>query len=409
MTHPSKLSFFSNFSWNFIGSIVYAFSQWIVLIIIAKFGTVEEVGIYSIGMALTAPIIMFTDLQLRSIQATDTDSIYFFRHYFALRILGNITATVILLIILSMDFYNVYKSFIILLVFLSKVLDSFSNVLYGQFQKNERMDFIGLSRTIKGIITIFVVFISYSFTRDLFISLVAMNISWFFIFLLFDLRNLRKFSLRMKPDFDWQKLMKLVKLALPLGVAILIISLNINIPRIFVERVLGDKAFGYFAAMLYFMVAGETLINAVGQAIAPRLARMYKKKKKAQFKIVILKSLCVAFSIGFIGISIAYLFGEYILTIVYGLGYSNYNKILVLIMIAATFNFGSAISGYAITAMRKFRIQPYLGVIWLIVSLSLSFLLIPTYGLVGAALTLIGSYGIQFVIQTFIVYQTKWG
>lgn len=404
MEYPKKLSFFLNFSWNFIGSIVYAFSQWLALIIIAQFGSVEEVGIYSIGMALTAPIIMFTNLQLRSIQATDTSNEYSFGNYFALRIVGNSVAIIITLLIFAIGIYDINKAFIIFLILISKIIDSFSNVIYGQFQKNERMDYIGLSRVLKGLGTLSVMFVAYILSRDLIITLICMNVCWLFIFWIYDLKHLKKFRINIYPKFEWDKIKTLTKLALPLGFAIMIISLNINIPRIAVERILGDAAIGYFAALLYFMVAGETLINAVGQSIAPRLARSFKDKKYNQFKKIILRSLFGALLIGVIGIIISFYFGKIILGFVYGLEYSQFDFVLVLIMLGASFNYGSAILGYAITAMRMFRIQPYLGMVWLIVSILLSILLIPMFGLVGAASTLIGSYFIQFVVQLFLVY-----
>lgn len=48
-----------NFSWNFLGNIVFSFGQWAVLAILTKLVVVEEVGNYSYAVAFTAPFVLF--------------------------------------------------------------------------------------------------------------------------------------------------------------------------------------------------------------------------------------------------------------------------------------------------------------------------------------------------------------
>ena len=51
-----------------------------------KFGDVEMVGKYSLALAITAPLFMLTNFQLRAVQATDAQSEYHFGKYLGLRI-----------------------------------------------------------------------------------------------------------------------------------------------------------------------------------------------------------------------------------------------------------------------------------------------------------------------------------
>src|SRR3954469_7592651 len=80
------LSLRSNFSWTFAGNVVYAGCQWGMLMVLAKLGSPERVGQFALGLAVTAPILMFSNLQLRAIQATDARREYRFGHYLALRL-----------------------------------------------------------------------------------------------------------------------------------------------------------------------------------------------------------------------------------------------------------------------------------------------------------------------------------
>src|SRR5690625_4892630 len=95
MSKVNQLSLKKNFSWNFLGSLVFSFSQFLIIVLLNKLGSQYMVGLYSIGLAITAPIIMLTNLQLRQVQATDTTDEYIFNDYFGLRITTGIFATII--------------------------------------------------------------------------------------------------------------------------------------------------------------------------------------------------------------------------------------------------------------------------------------------------------------------------
>jgi O-antigen/teichoic acid export membrane protein len=71
-----SLTLRQNFSWTFVGNIIYAASQWGMLVVLAKLGSPEMVGQFMRGLAVTAPIILFSNLQLRQIQTTDVKQHY---------------------------------------------------------------------------------------------------------------------------------------------------------------------------------------------------------------------------------------------------------------------------------------------------------------------------------------------
>ena len=93
---PSRLSLRANFSWAFVGNIVYAACQWGMLIVLAKLGSPGQVGQFALGLAVTAPVMMFASLDLRLLQATDALEQYRFGHYLALRIATTALATLVI-------------------------------------------------------------------------------------------------------------------------------------------------------------------------------------------------------------------------------------------------------------------------------------------------------------------------
>src|SRR5689334_8730460 len=106
MQESKALTLRRNFSWTFIGNAVYAGCQWGMLVVLAKLGSPEMVGQFTLGLAVTAPIIMFTNLQLRSVQATDAKKQYIFSDYLGLRLTS---VAIALLIIVVISFSGGYR------------------------------------------------------------------------------------------------------------------------------------------------------------------------------------------------------------------------------------------------------------------------------------------------------------
>src|ERR1044072_4016691 len=66
-----SLSLRTNFSWTLAGNLIYSGCQWGVLIVLARLGSPEQVGQFALALAVTAPVIMLSNLQLRGVLATD--------------------------------------------------------------------------------------------------------------------------------------------------------------------------------------------------------------------------------------------------------------------------------------------------------------------------------------------------
>src|SRR5207247_6401186 len=61
-----------DFAWTLAGNLVYAGCQWGMVMALAKLSTATAVGQFALGMAVTAPIFLFSNLNLRAIVATDS-------------------------------------------------------------------------------------------------------------------------------------------------------------------------------------------------------------------------------------------------------------------------------------------------------------------------------------------------
>ena len=93
---------------------------------LAKLSSATAVGQFALGLAVTAPIFLFSNLNLRAVLATDTGDEFPFRAYLRLRLLTT-TAALGLAIVLA-AVYRPETAAFIALVAVAKTVESVSDV-----------------------------------------------------------------------------------------------------------------------------------------------------------------------------------------------------------------------------------------------------------------------------------------
>lgn len=410
---PKGLSLRANFSWTFIGNLVYAASQWGMIVALTKLGSPQMVGQFAFGLAVTAPVMMFASLQLRGVQATDAKREFEFGHYLGLRAITTVFAFLLIMLLILLADYRLEMMLVIFAITLAKSIEAFSDVFYGLLQQNERMDWISKSMMIKGPLSLLALSLVIYFTGSVFWGVVGMAAVWFLVLISYDLRNGIKISrsetffykpVNPEPDRDntivplweWGKLKKLFKDTFPLGVVMLLVSINPNLPRYFVEHYWGEYELGIFAAIAYFMVAGTVVISALGQSASPKLARCFAGGHFQAFKELLFRLIVLGIIIAASGILVAVLLGQELLALIYQPEYAQ-QDVFILLMIAAGLGYIGSFLGYALTAARYFRVQLPLFTVVAGTTAFVSFLLIPSMGLQGAVIALICGAVVQVV------------
>lgn len=393
----TPLSLRRNFSWTFAGNLVYAASQWGVLVVIARLGTPEMVGQFALALAVTAPVVMFANLQLRAVQATDAKRAYDFSDYLGLRLLTTAAALALIVGVALLAGYRAETALVIVFVGLAKACEALSDVIFGLLQQRERMDRIAKSLMIEGPATLVVMAAVLALTGSIAAAAAAMALVWLLQLLLYDARSAMRI-LRAAPRPRWHAptLRRLAWLALPLGVTMLLISLNANIPRYVMERAWGEADLGIFAALAYLIVAGNTVVGALGQAASPRLAAYYAARDARAFRALLLRLIAIGALLGAAGVTVALLLGAPLLTLIYGPAYAAHADVFTLVMLAGGIGYVSSFLGYGMTAARFFRAQAPLFAAVVAANALAALALIPPLGLRGAALTLLATASVQF-------------
>jgi O-antigen/teichoic acid export membrane protein len=198
------------------------------------------------------------------------------------------------------------------------------------------------------------------------------------------------------------ELSRLVWAVLPLGLTTFLVSLNSNIPRYFIEHWVGRDGLGYFAAIAYFVFAAQLVIGSLSRAASPRLAILYRDDR-TRYGALLGKLVVIGVAMGAFGVLAAVIAGEPFLRLVYNPEYAERNHLLVLLMAAGGIMFVNAFFGMAISAARFFAVQTVTYVVVALTTVTACALLIPRWGLEGAAWSAIASATVNTTINGAVV------
>lgn len=409
---PRPLSLRLNFSWTLVGNLVASGSQWATLSVLAKFGSPRMVGQYALGVAVSQTVTMFAQLNLRIVQATDTGQRYDFGDYLGLRLITTALG-IFTIAALALSGGNHRETVgVILLVGVGSAFDSVSDIFYGLLHLHERMDRIAIGMSARGLLALAGAWLGTLLAGSVLAAVAGVALASLAVMIFYDIpQGLR--ILRIIPpsgvessdsrtgastwqsNFDPMTLVLLARHALPMGITMLLVALTSNIPRYFIKHYRGEHELGLFAAMAIFIGLGRTVMNALGQAACPRLAKLFATGQRGAFRALMVRLVALGIIGGTVGPLVAAVAGRPILRLIYTVEYEKQVGVLVLVLIAGGIGYVNSFLGYGITAAMYYRIQiAWIGLTATVATLA-GWWMIPSGGLSGAALSMVLAMGIQ--------------
>ena len=378
--------------WTLAGNLTFAATQWAMLVVLARLGSPADVGLYTLGLAVTTPVFLLLSLQLRGAQATEPPgSPYRFGHYFTLRTLLSGLALALCAgwaLLSGMGLGGAGPQAGLAAVTgwlaLAKLFDGLSDVCYGHLQAGGRLAEVARALMLRGAFSALGLAGAFALTRDVGWAAAAVAGGYLVALLLYDLPRTRPGTGRWwRPE--WPRLRALATLTWPLGVAVGLIALNASLPRYFLGREAGLGAVGLYSALSYVTVAGSMVVTALGQAATTPLARLAAQGDAAGFRALLGRLLLLGTALGGAGVLGALLLGRPLLGALYGPAYSRDVPLFALLMLGAAPGYVASFAGFGMTALREFGAQVplFLGTT---ATLALACaLLVPGGGLAGAA------------------------
>ena len=409
-----RLSVRNNFLLLTVGRFLSALSIWLALVVLTKLsGDPGTVGIYALAQVICLPITEVARMGLRDVRASDTRGEFLFRDYLSLRLVAAGVA------LLFMGVGGIAKSesgpvlAVVLLYGLTRVLELVSDVIYGLFQAQERMDYIARSLCLQGPLALGLLTFGYWATGSLVVAVLGQLTAHVIVLFAHDLpTGRRRVALEarqgdaLRPRWELAVLRRLALRALPLAFATVLAMVGAHLPRFAVEGYLGVEALGLFAPILALALAPTRLVHALGMAATARLADHHAEGERRAFLALLGRMTLGGGVVGLVGVLVAAQFGEPILATLYTAEYAPYSYVLVLVVSGAALRFMSDVLQFGIIAARRFWwFTVQYGSVALVATVACA-ALIPAYGLEGAAWSVLLTFAVQLAVIAAGVLRT---
>ena len=169
----SILNILNRAKWLLGGNLIFSLSQWLIMIMIARLASKENLGQYALALAIVLPIYALTNLQLRPLFILDDNGNrkYNYSNFYYLRLLSSFIG---ILICIIFGFYYNEILLILLIVAGIKFLESLSDIIYAFYNSKDKTYLISKSLLLKGMGGVLVCFL----------GLIYFNFNWTIFFIL---------------------------------------------------------------------------------------------------------------------------------------------------------------------------------------------------------------------------------
>lgn len=376
-----------NFLWNIIGASANAFVSLFLVIIVTRINGLNDAGIFSYCFATACLLYCVGVYSGRIFQVTDANaeiSDYNFIHN------KIITCGIMLIISFLFAFLNpthsFYKATIMIILCGFKSIEAFSEVLYGIIQKRNELYKVGLSMTIKAVLSIILFLVVDILTQNLILSCLSIVLSNTIIMCTYDYNNIKKIGIA-KEKFNG-KANKVIFLTGFFTFLLAFLSIYvINIPRYTINNILTDDLQTIFG----IIIMPATFMGLLGQfIIQPFLVKikdLVQRNDYSSLSKMVIKITCAIIVLSIIILVIAYFLAIPVLEFIYGINLSNYKIAFMIILFGAVFYSLTVIFSAILVAMRKTLSQAIIYIIVSILGTLVSYPLVRELNISGASIT----------------------
>ena len=408
-----KINDRKNVIWNIIGASANAFNSLLFSIAVTRINGADEAGVFIYSFATACLLYFIGNYCGRTFQVTDiskknSDTDYIYNRA--------ITCVVMMLIAIIFTFikgYNFDKSFIFIILCGYKCVEAFSERLYAIVQKKGNLYKVGISMTLKAIISFISLLVVDLITKNLILaslSTVVINILFIFIY---DIKNIKEVGIE-KTRFSTKAFWRIIKIGFFTFVLTFLGTYLINAPRYAIDDLLENNLQTVFG----IIIMPATLMGLLGQyIIQPSLTKIsssIEKQKYKELKSIIRKLVTIITILGLIVTIVAFLMEKPVLELIYGIELNEYFISMMIIIIGSILYSISTILSAILIAMRKTLSQAIIYLVTAIIATVMSYVLVNNIQIQGASITyFITMFIVAFAFMFYTIlnmkkYKEKW-
>ncbi len=396
-----------------IADILSKIINFFYVVLVARYLDIDNYGVLMFALAFVELCSIGLDLGLSTILTREIakDKIkmnaYFNNIIFIKIILSFITLFIVSLILIFAG-YGEIINFIIIILFIAAIINSFASLPSSIFQAFNKMYYLSICRILASIIIFLGALVLIKFNASVFqfsflylISSIILLIFSFIIYLL---------KFKGKLFFVYNKILwlKLIKFALPFGISVIFVTIYYRIDSVMLKYFRTDAEVGFYNAAYGFILALSFIQGIIITAIFPIMSRLYVDSKillknlyENSFKILAI----LAFPIG---ISIT-LLADKIILLIYGDKFENSVLPLQILVWALVFMFLNVATANLLNVVNKQKIVAFQIILAAIFNVLANIYAIPKFGSVGASITTVLSEILAFTLLLSVSYKLNYG
>lgn len=383
-----NISIKKNMLYNSIGSAIYLGLQWLITILVVRLSGYEDAGILSLAMTISNVIYSISSFGMRGYQSSDIEGKFENYTYILSRVITCVAGLAIGIVFLCFSSYNIYTAAAIFAYIVFKTSEALVDVFHGSEQKKWRMDVIGISYALRGIISFVVFVVTMLITKNVLIAIILMAISVYLEIIVYDIPHYKKI-VKTERVCNYKKIGELLLICMPLTIYGFLFNGVQAYPKYMLEKLYSSEVLGIYSSIATPVLIIQVASTFIFNPLITLFAELYANKDSEKFYKLILKIILAILGIGIVGIIESNLFGKFALKILYGEKILQYSYLLNWIIITVILTTIIAFMNLLLTVVRNFKTLIIGNAFTLIVSVILSNIFIPRYGIDGINVALI--------------------
>ncbi len=384
-----------NLLFNTAGSLLFYLCQAALNLLVTALAGVTANGMLATAMTIANVCLSVASFGMRTFQVSDLAGKYADRTYLLSRYVTLTAAGAGCLVFAFVNSYSAEQRWVIALYTAYRLIESWSDVWHGYLQKAERLDVVGISFGVRGLVTAGTVTLGLVLTGNLVLTLAALFTLNAVYVLAVDLPLARGHA--DLANKSGGRVWALLAECAPLAVYAALNTAIPSVPRYFCERVLGTEKMSYFNNVFLPVLILQVAVIYLFVPFITTFARLWNQKDRAGFfrgLVMLAAALAAMWAAGAAGVA---LLGRWGLSILYPTSPEilDYTPLLQPLVLATVCTVASTVLCHLLTIARDMRGLILGNLAGLAAATAVSVPLLRAFGVWGAAYATIAGIGVQ--------------
>ena len=398
-----ELSVRQNMIWNMAGSIIGMACQWLISIIVVRLAAdMSSAGLYSLAMSVFAIFSPIANFGMYTYIVTDMEDRNTSGEYITVSLFTSLAAIIVttayaavtcrpnaLPVVFS---YALYKGITVII-----------DIIHAVDQKAHRMDYIGISLGLQGILTLLSFAVVFATTQNLTVSVLSMALVTLLICIAYDLPRVKVLT-HIRLGVSPSRAMGILASCSLIVLANIATGAFASIPRQSLSTIMGDAALGIYASVATPVAIIQVCSTYIYNPLIGYFAESYHSCNRPSFIRLTLFTLIGITAIGLISYLGAFLLGKPILALLYGTEVAKYSDLLSLLLLSSVLLGVSSFLCNLLVAVRALKIMMIGSISALGFAVLTSSPLITAFGMDGATAALLIACSASILISCFGIF-----